>query len=251
MIFFFAAHSFHHSRLSIFLSFTICFLVSSFQIDDTCRDYRGDDITGNMLQAMCKVQNMARNAYFKMNAKNKSPTTIRWLEILFGPNSPRTDLISTRYDAVGRRLAALSDFYHADDFVIVCDDQTAQLVIPDTLTPARDPRGVWKDDAHGWFTEFDDFHPCNPSRKPGGADQSDLIPAAYAARADLIYLCPVVLDDPLGRTLSHYKNQVLTGEPIENFQLLLFVLIHELYHTSLVNSVCKCFPCSPRPQIIF
>lgn len=202
--------------------------VSSYAIDDSCRNYKGNDISGDVQQAINEVQDMARNAYIQITQKPQSRTisTIHLLQVLFG-------MEPSRYPIVGRHLAALAHFYRTDDFIVLCGDSTVQLV-PDEVN--SDPRGIWVDHVHDWWMPYDQYIPCDLARKP---DVHIFRPNAFLIEEGLLFVCPDIFDSPKGRTLAPYKDQTMVGERIDDYILLPVILFHELYHSHVVSPIRK------------
>lgn len=210
------------------LSSILHFPVYSYEMDKSCRNYSGNDITGEVRQAIKEVEDMARNAYAQIGRINRNTSTINLLKALFG-NDPRN------YDLARKYFVTFIYFYLKDGFAVICGDSMVKLV-PDTLTPMKDPRGVWQDKDHNWIEVNDVFKKCSPSKE------------AFTVQGYFIYLCPAALDLPKGRTLAPYKDQILSGEFIDDFALLPTTLFHELYHTDVVYirdglQPCKFFLC--------
>lgn len=149
-----------------------------------------------------------------------------------------TDL--TRRRKVGTYFSAFTHFYRFDDFVVICGDESVELVRDDDALKV-DPLGVWIDEDHGWQMAYFNYHPCDLSRSPQDLkDEGDQAPNnAFTLDDRLIYVCPDVLDNPKGRILAPYKDRILDGQWIENYDLLPSVLFHELYHTNVVSPTRK------------
>lgn len=222
-----AAYALGRFWLTIFLlSTTLCFLVNSYAIDDdSCRDYdgKGVDIRGEIQQAINEVQDMARNAFDKILSNNPSSSTMNLMQSLFGMDP-------SRYSIVGNHFAAFAQFYENDDFVVVCGDLMVNL-IPNTLAENSNPHAAWADNDHGWTMHYEDYSPCNSTRKPG----QDYTIEAFTILQRLIYVCPLVLDRPKGRTLAPYKDRILAGAYIDDYMLVPAILLHELYLTHIAS----------------
>lgn len=155
----------------------------------------------------------------------KAPNTLNLLQELFSSDS-------TRHDMVKSHFISLAHCSPINDFVILCNDLTVNLepdrVPPSSTYPSPDPRRIWRDQFHPWWSRFDNFRPCDPARKPGTlTDSPDKCAAAYTIYQCWIYLCPIILDATLGRTLAPYKNLVLNDEWIGDYMITPAVLIHE------------------------
>lgn len=239
----FAALAFNQTWLTIFLLSSTIF-VSSYQIDVSCRNYKGNDISGDIQQAIKEVSEMARNGFNAIH--HPSESSIHLLQTLFGADR-------SRYSVVANYFADLSYFAPSEDFIVICGDSTVHLMPPDSDLPKdvlpagdpveSDPRGFWADRDHGWKMSCDQFSPCDGMRGPDNRQG----PEAFTIFARLIYLCPVVLDLPKGRTLAPYKNRPLDGEYIDDYTLVPVVLMHELYHTSIIDLPRKFSSCSRQP----
>lgn len=118
------------------------------------------------------------------------------------------------------------------NYTIICNDQVVNLA------PSKhDQRGQWIDPDHGWDLAYDSFTPCDWTRKPGaigGLGPGDGY-TAYAMWGRFIYLYPKILDNPKGRSLAPYRDQLLVGQSIDVYCLLPVALLHELLHTSIAN----------------
>lgn len=160
---------------------------------------------------------MARNAFAKGHQRN--PITNRLMETLFGMDS-------SKYDIVTDYIVHLANFQSDDHFVVVCDDLMVHWVA-DTI-PGRNPQGTWLNVAHNWRIEIDNYVPCDPARESSAPSAS--LKNAYTVDRRYIYICPSTLDNPRGRSISHYKNQNIIGDWIDHYMLLPGVLFHELLH---------------------
>ena len=217
----FPVHALGKSSLTILLlSSALCFLVSSYKIDGSCQNYKGNDITEDVEKAFIEVKKMARNAFIKsFEARTREGgSTNHLLVSLFGTDRESRNTLIDYFD----RLSFLS---HTLSLTLVCDDQGVQLE-PDTFQSTPNPLGVWVDRRHKWVVDFNKFVPCDPARKPGAS------PVPYYAYSvnNIIYLCPQILDMPIGRSLAPYKDQSLTGKHIDDYICLPVVLFHELLH---------------------
>ena len=201
----------------------LCFLVSSYTIDDSCRAYKGHDITGDIQQAIDEVQEMASNAFATGFEEDES--YIRLMTTLFGADRER-------HNTVAGYFAKATSLGPADDFVVICNDLEVLWEEEDIYSLHRDPMGVWRDQRYRWFAGFHHFTPCNPARKSGAPAW---YPYAYSMAGRLIYLCPYILDEPSRRSLRPYKDQVFNGLLIDNFVFLPTVLLYELLHTRIFN----------------
>lgn len=211
------------------LSSTLNLLVNSYVIDGTCQHYgeTNSDITNDIQQAINEVQDMARNAYQRSLTRDAS--TIDLLRCLFGVDRETHPLVSLYFDALANPL-------DSHDFVVICDDLMMTLE-PDNSNPS-DPRGMWKDYVHEWMAPYDKFFPCDPSRKPS-AESRPILPKSYTINGRFIVICPVTLNNPKGRSLLPYKNQDLTGEFIDSFELLPAALFYELLRSRIVSRQFK------------
>ena len=198
----------------ILLPSILCFFASSYTIDDTCKHYIGNDITGDIEQAIVEVREIAHGAF--VATLEEVPRVNNLLTVLFGPDRSRHDIVVEYFWRLSRTLGPTLDF------VVICGDQDIHLE-EDTFHHPPDPRGLWYDRRHNWRTVFDGYTPCSP--------------ANYAFTVDhhFIYLCPHILDLPIGRSIASYKDTDNTGHYIEDFLSLPLVLFHELLHTHSFN----------------
>lgn len=213
----------------ILLSSTLCSLVNSYAIDDSCQNYKGIDIRQDIHQAIVDVQDMAWNAFSKTFQNDPNENTRDLLQVLFGGTNPSS------WHTFSNSLVALFHFLDDADFVIICNDLTVNLV-PDIYTQLLDPRGLWRDDVHNWIIHYENYFPCDIARQP--VVRSFEI-GAFTVSQRLIYVCPSILDHPLGRVLAPYRDQILAGKMIEDFFLLPAILFHELFHTGVVTPIRK------------
>lgn len=205
-------------------------LVSSYEIDVSCRNYKGNDISEDVQQAINEVQDMAQHAHMKIDTQVRSQSTVNLFQALFGEDSARAR------ERVGLLFAAYPGFPRFNDFVIICDDLTVQLV-PDTHSTVPNPHGMWTDTARGWISLYNDwFSTCDPTRIPTGNHGVGFF--AYSVE-NFIYVCPSILDSPKGRTLAPYRNQLLIGQFLDQYILLPVTLFHELSHTEVINPIRK------------
>ena len=212
----FSVHSLGLSSLTGYLlSFTLFFLVSSYTIDDSCQNYAGTNITGDIQQAINEVQEMAANAFTAILRGEER--TNHLLVTLFGWDRRGHTMVADYF-------ARIATFSPTEDFVVICDDQRVQREV-DTYQETPDPLGVWIDHRYEWLLGFNEFKPC------GRASISRVTSYAYSMFGRLIYLCPNVLDKPLGRSIAPYKDQLLTGLWIDDYICLPVVLFHEILHT--------------------
>ena len=218
----FPVYALGQSSLTTFLlSSALCFLVSSYTIDVSCRTYKGLDIRGDIQQAINEVQEMASNA-FAASSRDDEPSN-RLRINLFGADP-------SRHRIVAQYLARASILGPADDFVVVCDDIEAVWEPMDTHNPQPNPMGVWVDNRQGWISLFEQFTPCEARRKLNTPNTGLL---GYTMAGRVIYVCPYLLDKPLGRSIAPYKNQELFGHSIDSYVSLPVVLFHELLHTHI------------------
>lgn len=210
-------HALARYWLTIFLlSSALCFfLVSSYTIDDTCRNYEGNDITGGIQRAINEVKDMATNAYMASSLEGERYT--RLMTVLFGPDHARHEIVAGWF-------GIFSTLNPTDDFVIICDDLTVNWEPIDTYNPQPDPMGVWVDDRHHWIARWNEYNPCDDTRKPGSSKS----PWAFTMLGRLIYLCPSILDKPTGQSVAPYKDEVLSGQWIDNHVGLPVILFHQL-----------------------
>lgn len=202
------------------------FLINSFSIDHSCLNYNGNDISGDIIRALREIEAMCTNANEK--CLQNDFTTLHLMNIMFSEDVSKHETVHQYFNA----FAGFSFAY--DNFVIICGDSMVNLVTYESVfgagTLSNHPNGIWTDRDHSWWERYDHFHPCDPARDPNlfGQDKKQ---RAYAMNRILIYLCPLTLDDPKGRSLEVYKNQILTNELLEYYWLLPAVLFHELLHT--------------------
>ncbi|KAI4204252.1 MAG: hypothetical protein LQ350_001232 [Teloschistes chrysophthalmus] len=205
------APTLHRFSPVFLLSFAItCNWVQAYLIDDTCKNYKGSDITADMQKAVNEVQEMAGDAFAITLTEDES--TNHLLDALFSTDR-------SKHDIVREYFATFHNFSPSQDFVVICDDAHVQLQ-PDYML----------DPIHGWLQNFDAFTPCDYTRKPG-AQPSGM--NAYTMNQRLIYLCPQTLDKPKGRSLAPYKDQELFGQSIDDYMLAPATLFHELLHTHI------------------
>lgn len=119
---------------------------------------------------------MAVNAHGKIS--QKAPNTLNLLKELFGSDSARHDMVKSHF-------ISFAHFSPINNFVILCNNLTVNLepdrVPPSPNYPTPDPRGIWMDQFHPWWSRFDSLRPCDPARKPGTlTDSPDERAAAYA-----------------------------------------------------------------------
>ncbi|KAI4260028.1 MAG: hypothetical protein LQ352_000524 [Teloschistes flavicans] len=157
----------------------VCSWVQAYVIDDTCKNYKGSDITADMQKAISEVQDMAGDAFAITLTEDES--TNHLLDALFSTDR-------SKHDIVREYFATFHSFTPSQDFVIICDDAHVELQPDYTLDPT-----------HGWLQNFDAFTPCDYTRK-AGAQQTGM--NAYTMNQRLIYLCPQTLDKPKGRRLA-------------------------------------------------
>lgn len=214
----------------VFFSSTPCFFANSYEIDKSCKNYNGNDISRDIQEAIYEVREMAHNAL--VNIMIRKPNLKPLLDMLFGRNGSRRGQISIYF-------TIFSQLSSDDDFVVICGDEMVNLITNlSQWTNLRqwDPQIAWVDHDHHWIHHHDGYRPCDPARRP---DSPDPLPRAFTVRAftiraRLIYLCPVVLDNPKGRLLAPYKDRLLAGEHIDDYALTSFILFHELLHTNII-----------------
>lgn len=225
--------------LPIFLLAGLQLLVEAYTIDDTCKNYNGQDISADIQKAISEVQDMAGDAFAISLVEDESSNHL--LDALF--NTDRS-----RHDTVRNYFSTFNSFTPNENFVVICDDAHVQLQ-QDFIGNPPDPRGVWVDPIHNWLENFDDFVPCDASRKPGAQPSNT---NAYTMQQRLIYLCPQTLDKPKGRSLAPYKDQDLQGQHIDDYMLVPATLFHELLHThitSLRDEQVQAYPDFSDPNI--
>ena len=166
---------------------------------------------------------MVINAQARISRGDSS--TIHLLESLFGRDP-------ARYHTVSGYLARFARRDPSRGFDVICDDLMVNIEPDPSPGPIRDPRGRWLDPIHGWSLPFDRYRPCDPLRKPGSAAGTRV--KAFAIADRYIYLCPIALDLPKGRSLAPYKDQVLAGKRIDDYTLTPVLLFHELLHSPLL-----------------
>lgn len=216
----FPVHALAQSSLTILLlSSALYFLVSSYKIDDSCQNYKGNNIIEDVEKAFKEVEQMATNAFFMgiEAGSREGGSTNHLLVSLFGTD-PQSHITVFNY------FSRISTSSHTENLVVVCDDQGVQRE-PDTFRRTN-PLGVWVDRRHKWIVDFEKFAPCDPARKPGAPP---VLFYAYSLN-NLNYLCPQILDMPIGRSIAPYKDQELIGERIDDYLCLPVVLFHELLH---------------------
>lgn len=213
----FVIHALGQSPLTIFLLFSaLCFLVSSYTIDNSCRNFRGYDISGYIQQAINEVQDMATYAFTGSFTENESAKHL--MNSLFGTD-PRRHAIVHGY------FARFSVIHPDEDFYVMCDDQQVLWAPRDIYNIPPDPMGVWRDTVHSWTAQNSHFTPCDSSRKFGVSEKISL---SYSMNRRYIYLCPILFDKPQGLSLAFYKDRDHLGECIDKFMILPVVLFHEL-----------------------
>ena len=224
----FSLQALGQSSLTIFLlSSALCLLVSSHEIDESCKNYRGEDITGDIERAISEMKEMAYNAYIASKLEETGfaeAKTTHLLDQLFGTDRRRHSTVVDLF----LKIVTLSPIA---DFVIICDDQDVQWE-PDHYNQPPDPKGVWIHRRYRWIANFDNYTPCDPARKPSVSSGTIW---AYTLLERLIYLCPEILDMDVGRSLAPYKDQELAGRYIDDYTSLPVVLFHELLHTKNFN----------------
>lgn len=196
-------------------------------IDESCRDYKGNDISEDVQEAIDEARDMARNAYVEINTENRKASTVNLLRSLFGTDS-------STYSTASLYFAAYPTFHPRNNIVVICGDSMIELIAPDALTAKENPHGEWRDNSHGFIMHYDDFVPCHTTHQLRNGDDEAIDIQAYTVLNRLIYLCPLILDDVDGRTLAPYRDEDLAGEWIDDFALLPLILLHELYHTHLI-----------------
>ena len=223
----FGGYALGQSSLTLFLlSSALGFLVSSYTIDDSCRNYKrlGNDISEDIERAIQEARLLASQAYTE--GVVRAPNAYSLLVSLFGTDQ-------RKHKVVVQYFAPLALQGFATDFVVICNDQQVQLE-HDVYKNPPDPFGVWVDHRYSWAVPYDDFMPCDPARKPGAPSK---YPYSYIINTRLIYLCPSILDNTGGRTLAPYKDQDHTGRFIDEFWLLPAVLLQCLIFCHYPN--CK------------
>ena len=213
------AHTLRQFSLTAFLLPSIlCFFASSFRIDDSCEDYKGNDIGGDIEQAMVEVSEMARDAFVATQTEASKSNSL--LATLFGPDH-------SRHAIVVEYFLKLSTLGPSEDLIVNCDDQRIKLEEDKYFEP-RNPLGIWIDRRYGWGIGFHSFRPCNPEAHNLAPHPRELF--AYTV-GENIFLCPSVLDLPIGRSIAPFKDTDNLGKFIEDFLSLPVILFHELLHS--------------------
>ena len=212
------------SSLIVFLlSSILCFFVSSYTIDNSCRRFNGQDITGDIEQAINNVKEMARDAF--VATATEAPRVDNLLATLFGTDQ-------SRYNTVVEYFSRVSTLGPTDDIVVNCGDERVKRK-KDKWQEPPDPLGVWIDYRYHWFVGFSSFQPCDPAaRNLADLAPHGLVKYAYTISQRVIYLCPKILDFHLRQSLAPYKDDDNTGRFIDDFVSLPFILFHEILHTS-------------------
>lgn len=209
----FSVQAFGQFLLIMFLlSSVLCFLVNSYSVDNSCLDYKGRDIRPDIRQAVIEVDEMARNAVNVNYIADRKVVDL--FTALFGGDI-------AQHWTVRNIFQLFANFVDVQDYTIVCGDQMVYLA------PNKDgPHGMWVDLNHQWTMNYDDFNPCEPTRKPDGATEL----FSYTINQRFIYLCPAALDNPNGRFLAPYKDRIFTAQPIDDYYLVPTVLLCGLLH---------------------
>ena len=79
----------------------------------SCRQYKGNDITNDLQQAITAVRDMARNAYQRSVTNDKN--VVRLLQALFGKDGWTHPLASLDFDD-------MANFPNTADFIVVRHD---------------------------------------------------------------------------------------------------------------------------------
>ncbi|KAL8642262.1 MAG: hypothetical protein Q9228_001028 [Teloschistes exilis] len=113
------APTLHRFSPLFLLSFAIiCNGVQAYIIDDTCKNYKGSDITADMQKAISEVQDMAGDAFAITLTEDES--TNHLLDALFSTDR-------SKHDIVREYFATFHSFSPSQDFVVICDDAHVQL----------------------------------------------------------------------------------------------------------------------------
>lgn len=209
----FAEHAF--SLFSVFLSSKLCFFVSSYNVDPSCLDYKGQNIHGEIYQAIDKAFDLAIMGFAQAHIGHSNTNHLK--SALFGSDQ-------ARYVQAAGFLGSVPDLLYNLDFKVICDDLIVKL--------ETSPNGQveWVDDDHRWSGNLASFNPCDPIRKLN--NPSTVRMEVYTLFGRLIYVCPVILDYFKGRLLRLYKNLDLLGSFFEDYVVLPVTLLHELLHLS-------------------
>lgn len=195
------------------LSSTLWNFVSSYLIDTSCQDYKGQNIEVDIHEIMSEVIDMSNNALARISSADSSANHL--LQSLFGPDPSKYATLSHYFDTFGRSI-------YSQSFIIVCDD----LMVDVDITPSNQLR--WIDRDHHWILPYMDFTPCNPARKLGAALSGTKSYAVYAIDKYIVYLCPATLDNPKGRLLAPYRSQNHGGDWINDYMLTPMLMFNEL-----------------------
>ncbi|CAL8577916.1 hypothetical protein XPA_003726 [Xanthoria parietina] len=144
-------------RIILLISHLLIRCVNTYTIDNSCRNYNGNDISADIQKAIDEVQDMAAEADAISLTEDES--TNHLLDVLFGTDR-------SRHNTVRGYFNTFSSFSPTQNFVVICNDQIVELQQDFTNNPP-DPRGVWVDTVYGWVQHFDNFVPCDYTRKPG------------------------------------------------------------------------------------
>lgn len=104
--------------LPIFFLARLPILVKTYTIDNTCRNYNGQDISADIQKAIDEVQDMAGDAFAISLVEDESSNHL--LDALF--NTDRS-----RHDTVRNYFSTFNSFSPTQDFVVICDDAHVEL----------------------------------------------------------------------------------------------------------------------------
>lgn len=94
--------------------------MSSYEIDDSCHNYKGENTAGDIQQVVNEVQGIAKDALAAglpaAASFTEDESTNRLLISLF-------DTDPKDHDTVVDYFARISSFSPIEDFVVICDDQ--------------------------------------------------------------------------------------------------------------------------------
>ena len=227
----FPGHALGQSSLALFLLLSaLCFLVRSYTIDDSCRNYKtfGNDISEDIAGAIEEARLLAVQAHTAdLPGSTRANNARNLLTSLFTYDRGR-------HDTVVSYFAGISQEGFTRDFVVICDDLHVEFELDSNQNPPNPPNtaAVFRDHRYGWAVPYNYFYPCDTARKPGSAYTA---PFSYIIYNRLFYLCPSILDKSRGRSLAPYKDQVLIGQFLDEFILLPVVLLHDLLYIHWPN----------------
>lgn len=208
------------SWLSLFLLTKLCIIVSSYSVDPSCWNFRGQDIEPDITLAFHEAFDMAGEGFIQSNAVNLSANPL--LNTLFGVNLQDHRTIIDYF-------STFANLQYSPNYLFICDDLMVNLMTDSV------GRSKWVNHAHAWYATFENFTPCDPTRKPGAPFTIKRV-AAYTLFNRFIYLCLVILDYPNGRVLAPYKDRYLPGQWIDDYALVPLTIFHELLRGNLIHS---------------